>query len=202
MKVMMNRPDAPATKRNRDPILKALKKELYGAKELLEIGSGTGQHAVYFAKHMPMIVWQTSDQEKNHDAIQSWIMSTNSANLKLPLNLEIGLNEDCIKKKYDDVFSSNTSHIMSFNNVEKMFSLVGRILRKNGKFFLYGPFRVNGDFTSKSNEKFNDELNQKDPIMGIRDIEKLDKFAIQNNLSNYAFLQMPANNFLSVWSKI
>ena len=126
----------------------------------------------------------------------------NSKNLKLPLNLEIGLNENCIKKKYDDVFSSNTSHIMSFKNVEKMFSLVGRILRKNGKFFLYGPFRVNGDFTSKSNEKFNDELNQKDPIMGIRDIEKLDKFAIQNNLSNYAFLQMPANNFLSVWSKI
>ena len=91
---------------------------------------------------------------------------------------------------------------MSFKNVEKMFSVVGRILRKNGKFFLYGPFRVNGDFTSKSNEKFNDELNQKDPIMGIRDIEKLDKFAIQNNLSNYAFLQLPANNFLSVWSKI
>ena len=199
---MMNRPDAPATKRNRDPILKALKKELHGEKELLEIGSGTGQHAVYFAKHMPMIVWQTSDQKKNHDAIQSWIESTNSNNLKLPLNLEIGLNEDHIKKKYDDVFSSNTSHIMSFKNVEKMFSLVGRILRKNGKFFLYGPFRVNGDFTSKSNEKFNDELNQKDPIMGIRDIEKLDKFAIQNNLSNYAFLQMPANNFLSVWSKI
>ena len=199
---MMNRPDALATKRNRDPILKALKKELHGEKELLEIGSGTGQHAVYFAKHMPMIVWQTSDQKKNHDAIQSWIKSTNSANLKLPLNLEIGLNEDCIKKKYDDVFSSNTSHIMSFKNVEKMFSLVGRILRKNGKFFLYGPFRVNGDFTSKSNEKFNDELNQKDPIMGIRDIEKLDKFATQNNLSNYAFLQMPANNFLSVWSKI
>ena len=199
---MMNRPDAPATKRNRDPILKALKKELHGEKELLEIGSGTGQHAVYFAKHMPMIVWQTSDQKKNHDAIQSWIESTNSNNLKLPLNLEIGLNEDHIKKKYDDVFSSNTSHIMSFKNVEKMFSLVGRILRKNGKFFLYGPFRVNGDFTSKSNEKFNDELNQKDPIMGIRDIEELDKFAIKNNLSNYAFIQMPANNFLSVWSKI
>ena len=199
---MMNRPDAPATKRNRDPILKALKKELHGEKELLEIGSGTGQHAVYFAKHMPMIVWQTSDQKKNHDAIQCWIKSTNSKNLKLPLNLEIGLNEDHIKKKYDDVFSSNTSHIMSFKNVEKMFSLVGRILRKNGKFFLYGPFRVNGDFTSKSNKKFNDELNQKDPIMGIRDIEKLDKFAIQNNLSNYAFIQMPANNFLSVWSKI
>ena len=199
---MMNRPDAPATKRNRDPILKALKKELHGEKELLEIGSGTGQHAVYFAKHMPMIVWQTSDQKKNNDAIQSWIKSTNSKNLKLPLNLEIGLNEDCIKKKYDDVFSSKTSHIMSFKNVEKMFSLVGRILRKNGKFFLYGPFRVNGDFTSKSNEKFNDELNQKDPIMGIRDIEKLDKFAIQNKLSNYAFIQMPANNFLSVWSKI
>ena len=199
---MMNRPDAPATKRNRDPILKALKKELHGEKELLEIGSGTGQHAVYFAKHMPMIVWQTSDQKKNHDAIQSWIESTNSNNLKLPLNLEIGLNEDHIKKKYDDVFSSNTSHIMSFKNVEKMFSLVGRILRKNGKFFLYGPFRVNGDFTSKSNEKFNDELNQKDPIMGIRDIEELDKFATQNSLSNYAFLRMPANNFLSVWLKI
>ena len=199
---MMNRPDAPATKRNRDPILKALKKELHGEKELLEIGSGTGQHAVYFAKHMPMIVWQTSDQKKNHDAIQSWINSTSSTNLKLPLNLEIGSNEDHIKKKYDDVFSSNTSHIMSFKNVEKMFSLVGRILRKNGKFFLYGPFRVNGDFTSKSNEKFNDELNQKDPIMGIRDIEELDKFATQNSLSNYAFLRMPANNFLSVWLKI
>ena len=197
----MNRPDAPATKRNRDPILKALKKELHGEKELLEIGSGTGQHAVYFAKHMPMIIWQTSDQKGNHDAIQSWINSTSSTNLKLPLNLEIGSNEDHIKKKYDDVFSSNTSHIMSFKNVEKMFSLVGRILRKNGKFFLYGPFRVNGYFTSISNEKFNDELNQKDPIMGIRDIEELDKFAIKNSLSNYAFLQMPANNFLSVWLK-
>ena len=199
---MINRPDAPATKRNRDPILKALKQELHGERELLEIGSGTGQHAIYFAEHMPMIVWQTSDQEKNHDAIESWINSTNITNLKLPLNIEIGLNEDFVKKKYDDVFSSNTSHIMSFKHVEKMFCLVGRILRKNGKFFLYGPFRVNGDFTSKSNEKFNGELNQQNPIMGIRDIEELDKFAIQNSLSNYAFLQMPANNFLSVWLKI
>ena len=198
----MDKYHAESTIRNRNPILGILKKEIEGSKKLLEIGSGTGQHAAYFSKKMPQILWQTSDRSMNHESIIYWIKRYNLKNLLLPLDIEIGVNEKNINVIFDCVFSSNTSHIMSLENVKRLFALVGKVLNKNGKFFLYGPFKINLEFTTKSNEDFHEKLKAENKLMGLRDIEELDKFATENNMQNHAFYEMPANNYLSIWKKL
>lgn len=198
----MDKYHAESTRRNRNPILEVLKKEIEGSKKLLEIGSGTGQHAVYFSKKMPQILWQTSDRSINHESINYWIKRYNLKNLLLPLDIEIGVNEKNINDVFDCVFSSNTSHIMSLENVKRLFALVGKVLNKNGKFFLYGPFKINLEFTTKSNEDFHQKLKVENKLMGLRDIEELDNYAIENNMQNHAFYEMPANNYLSIWKKL
>ena len=109
----MDKYHAESTRRNRNPILEVLKKEIEGSKKILEIGSGTGEHAAYFSKKMPHILWQTSDRSINHESINYWIKRYNLKNLLLPLDIEIGVNEKNINDVFDCVFSSNTSHIMS-----------------------------------------------------------------------------------------
>ena len=198
----MDKYHAESTRRNRTPILEVLKKEIEGSKKLLEIGSGTGQHAVYFSKKLPQILWQTSDRSINHESINYWIKRYNLKNLLLPLDIEIGVNEKNINDVFDCVFSSNTSHIMSLENVKRLFALVGKVLNKNGKFFLYGPFKINLEFTTKSNEDFHQKLKVENKLMGLRDIEELDNYAIENNMQNHAFYEMPANNYLSIWKKL
>ena len=198
----MDKYHAESTRRNRNPILGILKKEIEGSKKLLEIGSGTGQHAVYFSKKLPQILWQTSDRSINHESINYWIKRYNLKNLLLPLDIEIGVNEKNINDIFDCVFSSNTSHIMSLENVKRLFALVGKVLNKNGKFFLYGPFKINLEFTTKSNEDFHEKLKAENKLMGLRDIEELDNFATENNMQNHAFYEMPANNYLSIWKKL
>ena len=198
----MDKYHAESTRRNRTPILEVLKKEIEGSKKLLEIGSGTGQHAVYFSKKLPQILWQTSDRSINHESINYWIKRYNLKNLLHPLDIEIGVNEKNINDIFDCVFSSNTSHIMSLENVKRLFALVGKVLNKNGKFFLYGPFKINLEFTTKSNEDFHEKLKAENKLMGLRDIEELDNYAIENNMQNHAFYEMPANNYLSIWKKL
>ena len=198
----MDKYNAESTRRNRNPILEVLKKEIDGSKKLLEIGSGTGQHATYFCKKMPHILWQTSDRTINHESIDYWIKRSNLKNLLLPLDIEIGVNEKNINDVYDCVFSSNTSHIMCLENVKRLFALAGKVLNKNGKFFLYGPFKINFEFTTKSNEDFHQKLKAENKLMGLRDIEELDNYAIENNMQNHAFYEMPANNYLSIWKKL
>ena len=198
----MDKYHAESTRRNRNPILEVLKKEIEGSKKLLEIGSGTGQHAVYFSKKLPQILWQTSDRSINHESINYWIKRYNLKNLLLPLDIEIGVNEKNINDVFDCVFSSNTSHIMSLENVKRLFALVGKVLNKNGKFFLYGPFKINLEFTTKSNEDFHQKLKAENKLMGLRDIEELDNYAIENNMQNHAFYEMPANNYLSIWKRL
>ena len=198
----MDKYHAESTRRNRNPILGILKKEIKGSKKLLEIGSGTGQHAAYFSKKMPQILWQTSDRSINHESINYWIKRYNLKNLLHPLDIEIGVNEKNINDIFDCVFSSNTSHIMSLENVKRLFALVGKVLNKNGKFFLYGPFKINLEFTTKSNEDFHQKLKAENKLMGLRDIEELDNYAIENNMQNHAFYEMPANNYLSIWKKL
>ena len=198
----MDKYHAESTIRNRTPILEILKKEIEGSKKLLEIGSGTGQHAVYFSKKLPQILWQTSDRSINHESINYWIKRYNLKNLLPPLDIEIGVNEKNINDVFDCVFSSNTSHIMSLENVKRLFALVGKVLNKNGKFFLYGPFKINLEFTTKSNEDFHEKLKAENKLMGLRDIEELDNFATENNMQNHAFYEMPANNYLSIWKKL
>lgn len=197
---MNAKPNAPATERNRDPILAVLQVEFLDAKSVLEIGSGTGQHAVYFADRMPHLRWQTSDRQENIDGIEQWMTESEGNNLVAPLILDVQETK-VLEGKFDAVFSANTAHIMSFAAVECMFALVGNILPEGGKFCLYGPFNVDDKFTSDSNRDFDASLKSRDPAMGIRDLAALDRLAGTNDMRRAALYAMPANNMLAVWSK-
>jgi SAM-dependent methyltransferase len=195
---MTHKPEAPATDRNRESILEVLKIEFERSCSVLEIGSGTGQHAVFFGRELPWLRWQTSDRLENHDGINAWLSDSRLPNVSKPLHLDVE-QVDQLADTYDAVFSANTAHIMSFAAVQCMFRLVGRCLSSNGKFCLYGPFNVNGEYTSESNKAFDESLKLRDPLMGIRDLDALQKLAAENKLTPDRKYAMPANNMLIVW---
>lgn len=197
---MPMKPDAPATLRNREPILEVLREELPDVGTVLEIGSGTGQHAVYFGRALPRIRWQTSDRACNHAGIAAWVEDADLDNVILPIDLDV-LEGNDFSGEYDAIFSANTAHIMSFAAVVQMFGLAGRSLGERGCFCLYGPFRVNGEFTSDSNRRFDQSLREQDPQMGLRDLDDLDRLARENDLARARLYALPANNHLVVWRK-
>lgn len=195
------RPDAPATSRNRAPILEVLRDEFGDRTSVLEIGSGTGQHAAYFAEHLTHLTWQTSDVEDNHAGIRAWCAAADLPNLREPVALDVRSDPDP-DGDYDAVFSANTSHIMDTEAVQDMIARVGRLLPEDGRFCLYGPFRLKGDFTSDSNAEFDKSLRSRGQGMGIRDLEWLDELAQDAGMERTGLIAMPANNFIAVWRKI
>jgi len=197
---MSEKPDAPATERNREPILEVLKSEFCDCETVLEIGSGTGQHAVFLAAAMPWLDWQTSDLAENHQGIRAWISNSGLTNVREPILLNVEEPGE-LDATYDAVFSANTAHIMSLRAVIRMFELVGRLLSAGGVFCLYGPFNQDGEFSSESNRRFDASLRKQDPVMGIRDLEHLDSFARKESMIRQGLYAMPANNMLAVWSK-
>lgn len=197
---MSEKPNTPAANRNRQPILEVIRTELRHCRSVLEIGSGTGQHAVFFAAAMPWLTWQTSDLSENHSGIRSWIEDSGLSNVREPIRLDVE-ESGALALECDGVFSANTAHIMSIQAVESMFQLVGRLLPPGGVFCLYGPFNLDGEFSSESNRSFDASLRDQDPSMGIRDLEQLDGFAFPNSLRRVRLYAMPANNLLSVWQK-
>ena len=196
---MSEKPRAPATERNRHAILEVLLREFTDAESVLEIGSGTGQHAVFFAKSLPHLYWQTSDRSDNHEGIIAWIKDSGLTNVGLPVKLDV-LQEFNPELKFDAVFSANTAHIMSMAAVSRMFEIVASVLDVHGKFCLYGPFNHNGQFLSESNRAFDQSLRSQDSEMGIRDLEEIGELARQNGLSRLASYAMPANNQAHIWT--
>jgi len=197
---MNDKPFAPATERNSQPILDVLRTEFARASSILEIGSGTGQHAVFFGSELEHCTWQTSDVAVNHAGIRFWLDESALLNVLQPLALDV-LADDPPAETYDGVFSANTAHIMSFAAVEKMFSIVSNVLVDGGLFVLYGPFRQDREFNTTSNADFHRSLRRRDPPMGIRHIEDLDELAVQGGMERERFYAMPANNHIAVWQK-
>jgi cyclopropane fatty-acyl-phospholipid synthase-like methyltransferase len=193
-------PEAPATARNKNAILEALRFELRDCKSVFEIGSGTGQHAVHFAAAMPWLVWHTSELPENHEGIGAWISSAKLPNVRLPLEYVAG-NTLGVDGRFDAVFSANTAHIMSIGEVGSMFADVSRLLNPGGRFCLYGPFNEGGGFTSDSNATFDASLRARKSSMGIRDREELNRLARGNGMGDCRRYAMPANNQLLVWQK-
>lgn len=191
-------PSAPATARNRDPILGVLEEELSGAESVLEIGSGTGEHAVYFAPRLDWLHWQPSDRAENLPTIRAWLAARPAPNLSEPIELDVNVPPD-MGRRFDAVFSANTAHIMSLREVRAMFAIVGRVLDPRGRFLLYGPFNEQGRFTSESNARFDASLRAQDPRMAIRDLAELDAMAAEHGLGRIRLSAMPANNFIAVW---
>ncbi len=197
---MSERPSAEYAVRNAPPILEVLRREFATRSRVLEIGSGTGQHAVTFAAAMPNLHWQTSDLEENHDGIKAWIRSTGLDNVGAPVSFDVR-NAMIESASYDAVFSANTAHIMSITAVEAMFTLVATGLTTDGVFCLYGPFRVAGLFNSRSNADFDVSLRHRDAAMGIRDLEQLDAFAASGGMRRTRLYAVPSNNYVAVWTK-
>lgn len=197
---MADKPFAEYAVRNAPPLLEVLQRELRDCRDVLEIGSGTGQHAVSFAAAMPHLDWQTSDLEENHPSIRAWIDDAGLDNVRAPLALDVrsGLVPPA---SVDAVFSANTAHIMGVDAVRAMFSLVGDALRASGVFCLYGPLRIGGAFNTTSNQQFDSQLRRRDPVMGIRDVEALDDFGAVCGLVRRRLYAVPSNNYVAVWAR-
>ncbi|WP_308364720.1 MULTISPECIES: DUF938 domain-containing protein [unclassified Microbulbifer] len=200
-------PDAPACARNREPILRELRRLLAHRRSVLEIGSGTGQHAVYFAPRLPHLTWQTSDLAENLPGIRAWLAAQPANNMPPPLELDV--NGEWPDLAVDAVFTANSLHIMSADSVRALFRALPRVLQPGGALIVYGPMKIAGDYigigpggVGSSNADFDRWLKQRDPHSGIRDLEWLDRLAEDAGLQRVENHYLPANNQLVVWQLI
>ena len=196
---MADRPYSAACERNREPILAVLRQHFADRKRVLEIGSGTGQHAVFFAAALPQLSWQTSDIPENHDGIREWLDEAALPNALPPLALDV--TGSWPRQRFDAVFSANTLHIMSWPQVETLFARLPEVLADDAKLAIYGPFNYGGAFTSPSNAQFNVTLKGWGAHMGIRDFEAVDALARVAGLALLEDRAMPANNRCLVWGR-
>jgi SAM-dependent methyltransferase len=182
-----------ASERNRAPILAVLKRVFADRRRVLEVGSGTGQHAAYFAPELAHLVWQTSDVAANLPDIREWAPE--------PPPLELDVDRPFPAAIADAAFSANTCHIMSWPQVERLFAGIGALLPPGGVFALYGPFNYGGRHTSDSNASFDAMLRNRDPASGLRDSEAVIALAKRHGMTLQEDNAMPANNRLLVFTK-
>jgi cyclopropane fatty-acyl-phospholipid synthase-like methyltransferase len=195
----LNKPHAPACDRNREPILGVLRRWFTDRHHLLEVGSGTGQHAVAFAAELPHLEWQTSDVASNLPGIRMWLDEAGLPNLPPPLELEV--TGRWPRGPYDAAFSANTLHIMSWQEVQKLFAGLTKALAPDATLAIYGPFNYAGHFTSDSNARFDQSLREQSARMGIRDFEAVDALARSADFRLVEDCAMPANNRTLVWKR-
>jgi cyclopropane fatty-acyl-phospholipid synthase-like methyltransferase len=193
----VNLPFAESSEQNKRFIYDVIQPYLQG--EILEIGSGTGQHAVFFAGQAPQISWQTSEVASNLPGIEAWIADSELSNLPSPIALDV-LGE-WPQRQFDMVYSANCFHIMGREAVAKCIAGVGACLKGDGVLVVYGPFNYAGSFTSPSNARFDAFLKARDPASGIKDFEWVDNLAAQVNLQLVQDVTMPENNRSLVWQK-
>lgn len=194
-----DKPWSAACERNREPILGVLRDYFGDRRHVLEVGSGTGQHAVHFAEALPQLVWQTSDRAEYHEGIRQWLAEARLPNLREPLLLDVG--GDWPAQRYDALFTSNTLHIMSWNEVQHFFAQLPQVLEDDALLVVYGPFNYNGAYTSPSNAAFDADLKSRAPHMGLRDFEAVDALAQQIGFHLVEDRAMPANNRCIVWRR-
>jgi cyclopropane fatty-acyl-phospholipid synthase-like methyltransferase len=191
---------AEACERNKAPILEVLRTEFAASRAVLEIGSGTGQHAVYFAAHLPQLSWQPSEVAALLPALAERVRLEGSANLRPPIALDVRATP-WPHTPADAIFSANTLHIMGWDAVEDFFRGVGAALSAGGVLCVYGPFNYHGGYTSASNAQFDAWLKARDPHSAIRDFEALNALAAAQDLLATADHAMPANNRTLVWRR-
>ena len=209
---MTSKPYSESCERNSEPILQVLQQHLGEARNVLEIGSGTGQHAVHFAAAMPWLRWQASDHRDNLPGIRQWLDEAALPNTPAPLELQAMIGEGLQPLPplpvhdgvagFDAVFSANTLHIMGWEEVQALFAGLPSLMAPDGLFIAYGPFNYNGAFTSDSNRNFDGWLKARDPRSGIRDFESVDALARAQQLELRDDVAMPANNRCLVWRRV
>ncbi|HET6545983.1 MAG TPA: DUF938 domain-containing protein [Rhodanobacteraceae bacterium] len=196
----MDAPFSAACARNREPILAILRRHFADRSQVLEIGSGTGQHAVYFAQALPHLIWQTSDRTGNHAGILAWLKDAALPNTPPPLVLDVG-SGPWPATRHDAVFSANTLHIMSWSEIESLFFALPAVTTADAKLVVYGPFNTGGNFTSPGNAAFDASLRAQAAHMGIRDIEAVERLARNAGFTMIEEVAMPANNRCLAWQR-
>ncbi len=196
----MNKPFSQACENNKDPILSVLKRVFDSPCEVLEIGSGTGQHAVYFATYLPHVSWQPSDLAIYLPGIDSWLEEARLENIKSPMVLDINQKPWPVSE-IDAVFTANTLHILSWESVQVLIESLGEVMCTGAIFCCYGPFNVGGKYTSDSNALFDVWLKEQHPLSAIRDLEAVTSLAGDVGIKLKEDIEMPANNKLLIWEK-
>lgn len=197
---MSDLPFAPASERNKRPILAALRGVLPARGRLLEIGAGTGQHAVFLAPRFPELSWQTSERRHELAGLAARVELEGRGRLPPPVELDV-LAGPWPGRAFEAVYSANTAHIMPWPAVRAMFAGAAGVLARGGVFCLYGPFNVDGACTAPSNAEFDRQLRARDPAMGLRDRGELAGLAAQNGMEQQQCIGMPANNLLLVYRR-
>ncbi len=196
----IEKPYSPSCERNRESILAVLAKYLPGKRRVLEIGSGTGQHAVHFVAAIPQWQWQCSDRAENLPGIRLWLADTALPNTPEPIELDVASGE-WPSDRYNAVFSANTLHIMGWDDVQALFRRLPNVLEDDALVVIYGPFNDDGHFSSDTNAQFDQSLRARAPQMGIRDQSAVDALAQAAGLKFIAAIPMPANNRCLIWQR-
>lgn len=197
---MNDKPFAPSCERNREPILQGLQPLLGHARSVLEVGSGTGQHAVHLAEAMPHLTWQTSERAEHLPGIARWLEEAALPNTPPAIVLDVATGP-WPPARFDAVFTANTLHIMGWPQVQAFFAGVDGVLAAGGILAVYGPFNANGAYTSHSNAQFDAWLKARDAASAIRDFEAVDALAQGIGLQLLHDHALPANNRLLVWHR-
>lgn len=198
---MSDRPHAPACERNRGPILERLREEFATVTRVLEIGSGTGQHAAWFSPRLSGVSWVATDLEARLPGIRAWLAEVPPALRPEVLALDVTRKPWPDPGAVDAAFSANTAHILPVEGVAAMFEGLGEALPAGAPFCLYGPFSRGGRHTGPGNEAFDRSLRTRDPGMGVRDLDWLDEIAAAAGFATERVHPMPADNRLVVWLK-
>lgn len=195
--MMPYKPFSQACVNNRDAILAVLRRAFAHSRRVLEIGSGTGQHAVFFAPALSHLCWQPSDCEENLAGIEAWITAEPAVNLLAPIHLDVNRNWPSLE--VDAIFTANTCHIMPWPSVVNMFAGIGAIVGPKATLAIYGPFKYDGQFTTPSNARFDLWLKEQAPHQGVRNIEDIISLASEVGFELVEDNSMPANNQLLVF---
>lgn len=196
----MDKPYSESCDQNRDAILSVIEPLLTAKSTVLEIGSGTGQHAVYFSEKMPHLSWQPTDQKHHLEGINRWLKEARLDNIHTPLELNV-TQSYWPEIKVDAVFTANTLHIMHWHEVESLFANLSGRLNEDGLLIIYGPFNYHNQYTSESNARFDSWLKARDIQSGIRDFEQVNQLAEKQGFRLLQDFEMPANNRILCWNK-
>ncbi|GAA0887597.1 DUF938 domain-containing protein [Rhodanobacter soli] len=196
----MEKPHSPSCERNREPILGVLREYFSDRRQVLEIGSGTGQHAVHFAAALPRLTWQSSDRAENLPGIRAWLDEAAWPNTPAPLEFDV--NGTWPAGPFDAVFSANTLHIMAWPEVQRLFAQLPAVTTDDAVLIIYGPFNDRGRYSSDSNAAFDQWLKARGAHMAIRDAEAVDALADAAGFRLLADIAMPANNRCRVWRRM
>lgn len=197
----VTKPFAPSAERNAAPILAVLRQAFAPVRSVLEVGSGTGQHAVAFARALPHLHWATADQRQHHPGIKAWLTEAGLPNISGPLPLEIGV-DPFPSGPFDAVFTANTLHYMPWTAVETFMAALPSVLAPGGLLVVYGPFREGGQFVSANDPDFDAQLRAGAAFRGLRDVEAVEALAWQAGLRRVALHKMPADNRCLIWRRM